>query len=153
MHGSGQSGHHAHDAVRHAGVFLPIEDGAVESLSKGGQNTAVGNIRLDIKLHAVYSQAVITPTWTTLEQAVERSKSEILGDVAEGIVPVTCASYSELHDYVDANGYGGAFEHDFENEETDFWNAVQDAVDAWIKNGELKSAALGAEANRNGGSR
>jgi hypothetical protein len=56
----------------------------------------------------------------TLEQAIERSKSEILGDVAEGTVPATCASYSELHDYVDANGYGGAFEHDFDNEETDF---------------------------------
>jgi len=96
---------------------------------------------------------VITPTWTTLEQAIERSKCEILGDVAAGIVPVTCASYSELHDYIDANGYGGAFEHDFENEETDFWNAVQDAVDAWIKAGELKSARLGAEANRNGDSR
>jgi hypothetical protein len=44
-----------------------------------------------------------------------------------------------LHDYVDANGYGGAFEHDFDNEETDFWNAVQDAVDAWIKAGGLNS--------------
>ena len=61
-----------------------------------------------------------TPVWTTLEQAVERSKSEILGDVAEGTVPATCASYSELHDHADANGYGGAFEHDFDNEETDF---------------------------------
>ena len=83
-------------------------------------------------------QILITPMWTTFEQAIERSKLEILGDVAEGTVPPTCASYSELHDYVDANGYGGAFEHDFENEETDFWNAVQDAVDVWIKAGGLK---------------
>ena len=45
------------------------------------------------------------PPWTTLDHAIERSKSEILGDVAEGIIPATCASYSELHDYVDANGY------------------------------------------------
>jgi len=80
-----------------------------------------------------------TPRWTTLEHAIERSKSEILEHVAEGTVPATCASYSELHDYVDANGYGGAFEDDFDNEETDFWNAVQDAVDAWIKAGGLKS--------------
>lgn len=94
-----------------------------------------GKVLLDIKPHAVYSRTVITPTWTALEQAVERSKSEILRDVAEGSVPVTCASYSELHHYVDANGYGGAFEHDFDNGETDFWNAVQDAVDAWIKTG------------------
>ena len=94
---------------------------------------------LDIKLLVVYSQTMNIPPWTTLDQAIERSKSEILGDIAEGIIPATCASYSELHDYVDANGYGGAFEHDFDNEETDFWNAVQDAVDAWIKAGGLNS--------------
>ena len=80
-----------------------------------------------------------TPPWTTLERAIERSKSEILEDIAEGTIPATCASYRELHDYVDANGYGGAFEHDFDNEETGFWNAVQDAVDAWIKAGGLNS--------------
>jgi hypothetical protein len=44
---------------------------------------------------------MITPMWTTLEQAIERSKSEILGDVADGTVPPTCTSYSELHDYVE----------------------------------------------------
>ena len=78
-----------------------------------------------------------TPRWASLEQTIERSKSEILRDVADGTIPATCASYSQLHDYVDANGYGGAFEHDFDNEETDFWNAVQDAVDAWIKAGGI----------------
>jgi len=80
-----------------------------------------------------------TPPWTTLDRAIERSKSEILGDIAEGTIPAACASYSQLQDYVDANGYGGAFEHDFDNEETDFWNAVQDAVDAWVRAGGLKS--------------
>jgi hypothetical protein len=94
---------------------------------------------LDTKQHVVYCQLMTTPAWTTLEQAIERSKSEILGDVVGGTVPASCASYSELHDYVDANGYGGSFEHDFDNEETDFWNAVQDAVDAWIRAGGLKS--------------
>jgi hypothetical protein len=83
-------------------------------------------------------QMMITPAWTTLEQAIARSKSEILGDVGGGAVPATCASFRELHDYVDANGYGGAFEYDFDNDETDFWNAVQDAVDAWIKAGSLQ---------------
>lgn len=82
---------------------------------------------------------MITPVWTTVEQAVERAKSEVLADVASGIVPETCASFSELHDYVEANGYGGAFEHDFDNDETDFWNAVQDAVDLWIKSGALRA--------------
>jgi hypothetical protein len=73
-----------------------------------------------------------------LRRVVERAKAEILADVAAGTVPNTCASFSELHDYTDANGYGGAFERPFDNNETDFWNAVQDAVDAWIKQGGLK---------------
>ena len=72
-----------------------------------------------------------------LRRVVERAKAEILADVAAGTVPSTCASFSELHDYTDANGYGGAFERPFDNNETDFWNAVQDAVDAWIKQGGL----------------
>jgi hypothetical protein len=83
------------------------------------------------------TQNIRTPAWATLGQTVERAKAEILADAASGIVPRTCASFSELHDYVDANGYGGAFEHDFDNEETDFWNAVQDAVGAWVKAGGL----------------
>jgi len=74
-----------------------------------------------------------------LQQTIERAEGEILADAVSGIVPRTCSSFSELHDYVDANGYGGAFEHDFDNEETDFWNSVQDAVDAWIKSGELRA--------------
>jgi len=73
-----------------------------------------------------------------LRHVVERAKAEILADVASGTVPSTCASFSELHDYTDANGYGGAFERPFDNNETDFWNAVQDAVDAWIKQGGLQ---------------
>lgn len=83
-----------------------------------------------------------------VRRIVERAKSEILADVAAGIVPNTCASYSELHDYVDANGYGGAFERPFDNNETDFWNAVQDAVDRWIKHGGLKGRLTEDDARR-----
>jgi hypothetical protein len=82
-------------------------------------------------------------------QVVERAKTEILANVASGIIPSTCASFSELHDYVDANGYGGAFERPFDNNETDFWDAVQDSVDRWIKEGGLKpSLTLSDEAER-----
>ena len=83
-----------------------------------------------------------------LRQVVEQAKTEILADVAAGTVPSTCASFSELHDYTDANGYGGAFERPFDNEETDFWNAVQDAVDRWIKQGGLKERLTDDEARR-----
>ena len=83
-----------------------------------------------------------------LHQVVERAKSEVLADVNAGTVPRTCASFSELHDYTDANGYGGAFERPFDNNETDFWNAVQTAVDGWIKQGGLKACLTDAEARR-----
>jgi hypothetical protein len=83
-----------------------------------------------------------------LRAIVERAKREVLAHVAAGIVPRTCASFSELHDYVDANGYGGAFERPFDNNETDFWNAVQDAVDRWIKQGGLNESLTEDEARR-----
>jgi hypothetical protein len=83
-----------------------------------------------------------------LHRVVERAKAEILADVASGTVPSTCASFSELHDYTDANGYGGAFDLPFDNNETDFWNAVQDAVDRWIKQGGLQGRLTDDEARR-----
>jgi len=72
--------------------------------------------------------------------AVARCKQEILADIASGRVPATVASFSELHDYVDANEYGGGAE-DWSEEKSgtdefcDFWNRVQNEVDAWIKAG------------------
>ncbi len=83
-----------------------------------------------------------------LHAVVERAKSEILAHVAAGTVPRTCGSFSELHDYVDANGYGGAFVRPFDNNETDFWNAVQDTVDRWIKEGGLQGTLSEDEARR-----
>ena len=50
-----------------------------------------------------------------VRRIVEQAKREILADVTSGTVPHTCASFSELHDYTDANGYGGAFERPFDN--------------------------------------
>jgi len=82
-------------------------------------------------------------------ETVGRAMREILADVAAGVVPRTCASFAELHDHVDANGYGGAFEDcpiladDDSNiaechANADFWNGVANAVDVWIKGGGLK---------------
>lgn len=87
------------------------------------------------------------PKFHDLPQIVERAKLEILSDVADGVVPATAKSFAELHDYVDANEYGGAFEFDFGGEggedkvqaDCDFWNAVHDACDKWIKDGGLKA--------------
>ena len=84
-----------------------------------------------------------------IEHAIERSKVEILEDMSSGIVPTTVSSFSELHDYVDANEYGGLceagswwciaddsvglIESDTHLLHFDQSVAVQDAVDAWLK--------------------
>jgi hypothetical protein len=89
-----------------------------------------------------------------LKEVVERMKREILEDVKLGQVPVTVKTFAELHDYVDANEYGGFCEDQFtaalmehfgglaENtgmpqEMLDFINAAQDAIDVWLKEGGL----------------
>lgn len=86
----------------------------------------------------------------TVEQHFEQMKTEILADMASGLVPKTVASFSELHDYVDANEYGG-FCNDAQVDEMiahyggrdehegmpqgmiDHINKCQNAVDTWVK--------------------
>ena len=72
-------------------------------------------------------------------------KREILADVKHGFVPRTCASFAELHNYVDANEYGGfcdgldtAAEVMSSEELTTEANEAQAAIDLWIKEGGLK---------------
>ena len=89
-----------------------------------------------------------------LEETVERMKREVLTDVKLGKVPATVKAFSDLHDYVDANEYGGFCEEEFvdmlvqhfggQNEGTgmpqgmlDFINSAQNSIDSWIKNGGL----------------
>jgi hypothetical protein len=78
-----------------------------------------------------------------LTERLERAKREVLADVAAGIVPLTVGSFSELHDYVDANGYGGAFEDDAPDTDDEIWDAMQDAVDGWIKSGAMAHESRG----------
>jgi hypothetical protein len=40
----------------------------------------------------------------------DRMKREILADIGNGVVPDSVKGFSELHDYVDANCYGGSEE-------------------------------------------
>lgn len=69
----------------------------------------------------------------SLDEVTKRAKKEILDDMASGIVPASVSSYSELHDYVDANGYGGAFEDEAPTADLDLWNDMQEAVNDWLK--------------------
>jgi hypothetical protein len=94
----------------------------------------------------------------TLEDSIKRIKQEVIDDVKAGRVPADCPSFSALHDYVDANCYGGFCEDDElqalidhfggrdKNEGMpvdlmDYLNAAQTAVDLWIKEGGIQNAA------------
>jgi hypothetical protein len=81
----------------------------------------------------------------TLEEAIAKTKQEILQDIENGVIPPSVKSYSALHDYVDANCYAGACEPDCPNcpENVGFWNTVQDAVDEWLKARRPKYGPIG----------
>ena len=100
-----------------------------------------------------------------IEHAIERSKAEILEDMSTGVVPPTVCRFYQLHDYVDANEYGGLCESgtwwmladdvpdeilELTNEglsiiHTDQSNAVQNAVDAWLQELNPEQAKYEAE--------
>jgi hypothetical protein len=46
-------------------------------------------------------------TIPTIEQTVARMKREILAEMDAGTIPRNVSSFSELHDYIDANELGG----------------------------------------------
>lgn len=75
-----------------------------------------------------------------LAQSTILAIGEVIEDMASGRVPWNVASFGDLHDYVDANEYGGLCDDarfgDTDKYDNDFANEVQDAVDRWIK-GEL----------------
>lgn len=99
---------------------------------------------------------------------VTRMAEEILADIASGRVPATVSSFSELHDFADANEYGGwcedafadALIEEFGGRDEDegmpegflaFINAAQDVIDVWLQEGrgelnvpEWNSARLAA---------
>jgi hypothetical protein len=79
-----------------------------------------------------------------LKATVKRVRQEILDDVAAGRVPASVQSFAGLHDFVDANEYGGACEWTEKEWSTDrfsiFWNQVQNTLDTWIRTGGLRGA-------------
>lgn len=83
----------------------------------------------------------------TLAERVAEAKREILVDVASGRVPRDTKDFSELHDYVDANEYGGWFREDdkawrYRNAaDIAMANDVSQVIDDWIRAGEMKRQA------------
>lgn len=79
----------------------------------------------------------------TIEQTALRMKREIATDVIEGRVPDDVPHFAALHDYVDANEYGGMCEEGMPErfEDANDWishaEAAQAIADTWIRGGML----------------
>jgi hypothetical protein len=92
------------------------------------------------------SVEIPAPTDADVDAAVDLAKREILADIGRAVssrgdtMPATVSSFSELHDYVDANEYGGLCAGFIDwigpdGEHLDMSIRVQDAVDAWLRAG------------------
>lgn len=70
--------------------------------------------------------------------AIARAKEEILADMERGVVPSTVDDFGELHDFVDANEYGGLCEdgHGLDEQAVE---DVQDEVHRWLADGRPDS--------------
>lgn len=100
----------------------------------------------------------MTITIPTHDESIERMKQEIIDDIKAGRVPADCPSFSALHDYVDANCYGGFCEQEVMqalmdhfgglDEDKgmpaaliDYLNEAQNSIDLWIKEGGIQQSA------------
>jgi hypothetical protein len=74
--------------------------------------------------------------WTPVRVAetIARGKIEILADIASGRVPADVSTFAALHDYVDANEYGGLCEKPVDPSFAP-GNEIQNALDAWLARG------------------
>ena len=86
--------------------------------------------------------AVARARWLgEIERRVQQARQEILQDVIAGTVPRATRSFSKLHDYTDANWYGGGFDDELSNEAgIAVLNEVQQDVHKWLASGGLKEA-------------
>lgn len=96
-------------------------------------------------------------TWRAalLWSVIASMKLGIINDINAGIIPPTVKSFSDLHNYVDANEYGGFCIDTFAEELIElfggrgddeglpddyvaFMNEAQNIIDAWIKNASAR---------------
>jgi hypothetical protein len=75
-----------------------------------------------------------------LRSVILEAKAMINADIASGQVPETVGSFTELHDYVDANEYAqdDALDPDGGYAE---WNYISDVLDRWLRVGRPDDAA------------
>ena len=77
-----------------------------------------------------------------IQERIARAKREIQEDISVGNIPTTITCFSDLHEYVDANGYGGFFEAEvWEGRDTEevclIAGEVHRVVSGWIRGGFL----------------
>lgn len=72
------------------------------------------------------------PRYTNSGQLAEIMKSEIVRDMHTGSVPANVSSFSELHDFLDANTYGSP-EVDDPYIDIPVIDEAQCIVDSWLQ--------------------
>ncbi|UVK62570.1 hypothetical protein SEA_TAYLORSIPHT_31 [Arthrobacter phage TaylorSipht] len=91
--------------------------------------------------------------WTSHADYADRMKSEILALIAENVIPESVGSFSELHDYIDANMLAADLVPDVDLDDEaaaeahgEEWagkfNAASAIVDEWIKRGGHRVVTL-----------
>ena len=68
-----------------------------------------------------------------MPQTFENAKTQICEDMIDNVIPVAVKSFSELHDYVDANEYLLADGEQFDIANVDEFNKLSDSLDKWLK--------------------
>lgn len=75
-------------------------------------------------------------------QCVAAAQQQIRADISAGVVPSSVRSFAQLHNHVDANGYGWGFDLPFPLEDgparDQFFalaERVQHALDIWLRSG------------------
>lgn len=109
-----------HDDAHYTTRYEPDADGLYQLGAHGWVWTEHDEMRCDILLR------------------IERAKREVLADMAAGRVPTDVRDFATLHDYVDANEYGGLTEDGAFATADDMvavGNVVQDMVHLWLKGG------------------
>jgi hypothetical protein len=74
-----------------------------------------------------------------IDDAVAMGKREIQLDIDKGIVPADIDGFGKLHDFVDANEYGGLTTK-YGDADTAFAVKVQDRLNDWLMSGRTEEA-------------
>lgn len=91
--------------------------------------TTPGNI--DWMIGRVAGDTSLLRTYNTLvSRAIESAKVQIVEDIKTGVIKSKPTSFSDLHDYVDANFYGGM---EFFSSDLPTMNRIQSELDVFIK--------------------